>query len=135
MGPGMIDFPTAIPGETFQAAGLVWQYDGIKWIAATIVEEEPGNVPAPVTVVVSVSTVLADDFAGTVLVQQAAPVTITLPVTPALGQTVTIKDSFGQAVVNPISIVGIIEGVSGLVISRVYSWATLTWAGAHWVQV
>ena len=135
MGANLIDFPAAaIPGETFQAAGLAWRYDGIKW-AATTVAEEPGNISEPVTIVVTVDTVLAEDFAGTVLVQQAAPVTITLPAAPVLGQTVTIKDSLGQAATHPISIVGIIEGVSGMTISRNFSWAPLMWAGASWVQV
>lgn len=128
-----IDFPALPPvSMTHSDAGLIWRFDGEKWAAATVAADP---VMPPTTLVVTTSTVLSDTFAGVVLVEQAAPVTVTLPPSPTVGQAVTVKDALGQAATYAITIAGLIEGVSGMTISFNYGWASLTWAGAGWVQV
>lgn len=128
-----IDFPP-LPGtsQTHSDAGVMWRFDGEKWAAATVVADPV--MPAS-TLVVTVSTVLPDTFSGTVLVELTSPVTVTLPAAPTVGQEITVKDSLGQAATYAITIAGLIEGVAGMTISFAYGWATLTWAGAEWVQV
>jgi hypothetical protein len=74
--------------------------------------------------------VLADSTSGTL--------TVTLPPAPALGQSLTIKDSAGVAGANPITVAGggfTIEGALSLVIGSNYGWVQLAFTGTAWVQV
>ena len=55
----------------------------------------------------------AGRFTGTVLVEAAAPLILTLPPTPTTGQAVTVKDALGNAGTHPITVSGgaaLIEG-------------------------
>jgi len=129
-----IDFPPSpSPGATHADAGLLWRFDGSKWTAATTFDQV-ALLPAA-TLVVAASTVLPAGFTGTVLVEQSAPLTITLPSSPVIGQAVTVKDSLGQAATYAISVVGVIEGVAGVTLDFPYGWVSLVWAGPGWVQV
>jgi hypothetical protein len=127
-----IDFPApAAPGQTHLAAGLAWRFDGQKWQAATA----PVAPPSPAgALVVTTSTVLPDGFNGTVMVQQAGPVTITLPPAPTVGQQVTVKDAQGAAGTYPITVAGTIEGATNMTIDFNYGWVSLAYSGSQWVQ-
>jgi hypothetical protein len=128
----VIDFPTAPSvGQTHLAAGLVWRFDGQKWQAATA----PVAPPLPAgTLVVAVSTALSAGFNGTVMVMAAAPLTVTLPPAPAVGQQVTVKDAQGAAGTHPITVAGPIEGATNMVIGFNYGWVALQYSGSQWVQ-
>lgn len=127
-----ISFP-ALPatGQTHGAAGVVWRWDAEKWLAATVAEA----AALPGATLVTTSTTLPLGFAGTVLVNQTGPVTITLPASPTTGQHVTVKDANGQAGTHAITIAGTIEGVSGMTIGFAYGWVSLTYSGTQWVQI
>jgi hypothetical protein len=126
-----LDFPPApAVNQGHAEAGLVWRWSGRHWVAAT-----SGETPAPpATVVATTSTVLPLGFTGTVLVQQIAPVTITLPPTPSAGQQVTVKDAQGVAGTHPITVAGTIEGATNMTINFAYGWVSLTYSGMQWVQ-
>jgi len=129
-----IDFPASPSvGQTHADAGLIWRWDAVKWTAATT-SDQTALLPVA-TLVVTASTVLPAGFAGTVLVEQSAPLTITLPPSPVIGQAVTVKDSLGQAATYAITIVGVVEGVAGVTLDFPYGWVSLVWAGPEWVQV
>ena len=126
-----IQFPLLpIASQTYTDAGVSWRWDGEKWLATSAANP----VSPPVTLVATASQILPQGFSGTVMVEQTAPVTITLPPTPTSGQPVTIKDANGQASIYPITIAGTIEGVTNMTISFAYGWAELTYSGSMWVQ-
>jgi methionine aminopeptidase len=84
------------------------------------------------------TTALPADTTGLVLVTAAATMTVTLPPSPVLGQTLTIKDAAGTANTRPITIDGgapDIEGQNTLEINMPYSWVQLAYSGSQWVQV
>lgn len=93
---------------------------------------------APITTVTA-STILPDGTWGIVLVSAAAPLTVTLPKDPVLGQTLTIKDAIGSAATYPITIDDgggfNIEGADTLVIQFNYGWVQLSYTGIQWAQV
>jgi len=131
-----LDFPAA-PGTGLVhiAAGLSWRFDGTKWMATTT--GEAGSVLGA-TIVVTAGQVLPAGFDGTVLVEAAAPLIVTLPSAPTVGQAVTIKDAAGNAGTYPITVSGggaLIEGMPTLVINFNYGWAALLFSGGGWVQV
>jgi len=131
-----LDFPAA-PGAglTHVAAGLSWRFDGTKWVAATT--GEVGGVLGA-TIVVTAGQVLPAGFDGTVLVEASAPLIVTLPAGPTVGQAVTIKDAAGNAGTYPITVSGggaLIEGAPTLPINFNYGWVALLFSGGQWVQV
>jgi hypothetical protein len=99
----------------------------------------PGPAWQPGFMSVAGSGTLPSGTNGLVLVDTTAgPLTVTLPPAPALGQTLTIKDSTGTAGSNPITVAGggfTIEGALNLVIAANYGWVQLAFAGTMWVQV
>jgi hypothetical protein len=130
-----LDFPAApSSGQTHTEAGLSWRWLSPRWTAAT---PAPPDLLPPQTLVVISSETLPAGFTGTALVEAAAPLTVTLPPAPSVGQTVTVKDALGNAGTYPITITGdgpSIEGVVTLVLQYNYSWVNLIFTGSQWVQ-
>jgi hypothetical protein len=88
----------------------------------------------PSTLVVTASQTLPAGFVGTVMVYQTAPLSITLPPGPTIGQAVTIKDAAGMAGTHPITVAGTIEGATNMTIDFNYGWVALQYSGSQWVQ-
>jgi len=121
--------------QIFTAVGKSWQWDGIKWVVA-----DAGSDAGTMTMItVNTTTTLATGFSGFVRAENttSASITITLPVTPSAGQTVTIKDMLGNAGIYPITVSGngkTIEGTTTLTISFNYGWLDLIYTGVQWGQ-
>lgn len=130
----MLNFPD-VPtlNQVFTSGTISWRWDGIKWVV--------GGPAAPqAVIVVGVTTALPAGYAGFVRAenQTSAPITITLPPAPTMGQEITIKDCSGNASLYPITINGgsvFIEGVMTLILMYNFSWVDLYYTGAQWVQV
>jgi len=120
----ILNFPdTPTMNQIFTAVGKSWQWDGIKWVVA-----DAGSDAGTMT-----------GFSGFVRAENttSASITITLPVTPSAGQTVTIKDMLGNAGIYPITVSGngkTIEGTTTLTISFNYGWLDLIYTGVQWGQ-
>jgi hypothetical protein len=127
-----LDFPTGpTSGQTHTEGGLTWRYLPPRWIAAT---PAPPELLPPQMLVVTSSQVLPAGFTGTVLVEAAASLTLTLPPTPVTGQAVTVKDALGNAGTYPITVAGTIEGITDMTINFAYGWVSLTYSGIQWIQ-
>jgi hypothetical protein len=93
----------------------------------------------PVTEIVSADTTLPVGFAGAVLVQNVtnAPITITLPSSPTLGQTITAADAAGNAGTNTIHWQGAggtqINGIALYDFTLDFQSVIFQWAGSQWV--
>lgn len=90
--------------------------------------------------VINVSTDLPFGFSGRVYVENttSAPLTVTLPPSPSLGQSVLIKDILGNCATWPITVVGgasTIEDQPTLVMSYNYNWVELSFTNTQWVQI
>jgi len=102
--------------------------------------EPPAMPPTPPNMIVYSTTALPAGTAGLIYISNASGVamSVTLPPSPVLGQTLTIKDITGTATEHPITIIGgsaNIEGQPTLVMNYNYNWVELTFTGAQWVQV
>ena len=67
-----------------------------------------------------------------VVMNAAAPVTVTLPSNMATGYTCNIKDISGNASTNNITIIGTIDGVANYLLSSNYQSVELVYNGASW---
>lgn len=99
----------------------------------------PPDMPSVPSETIYETTELPAGAAGYIYVNNntLAPISITLPPTPGVGQTLTIKDIAGNASTYPITIIGgaDIEGEPTLTMGYNYNWVEITFTGAEWVQV
>jgi hypothetical protein len=61
-----------------------------------------------------------------------AAISITLPPSPTLGQSLAIKDVLGNATSYPIALVGPIDGGAGFILFQNYQAVELYWSGSQW---
>jgi hypothetical protein len=91
-----------------------------------------------IATLLTTTTALAAGTTGLVLVSPAAAMTVTLPPSPVLGQTLTVKDAAGNASARNITIAGggpLIEGAATMVLGFNYGWVALAYSGSQWLQV
>jgi hypothetical protein len=96
----------------------------------------PASSPS-VPISVTSSTVLPFGAAGDVSIANgtAAPVTVTLPPTPTMGQALKFKDTAGNAGTYPVTIVsaaGTIDGNPNYLLMSNYMSVELYWMGTQW---
>lgn len=78
---------------------------------------------------------VVDGYDYLAITSLAAPYTITLPATPTLGDTYTIKDATGDAAINNLTVDGNgnnIDGLPTFLLSQPYAAATFTYTGSQW---
>jgi len=102
--------------------------------------EPPVMPPTPPSMTIYETTALPAGTAGFIYISNVStePLFVTLPPSPVVGQTLTIKDITGNAGTYPITVVGgtaQIEGQPTLYMNFDYSWIQITYTGAEWVQV
>ncbi|WP_145201428.1 hypothetical protein [Sphingobium sp. B2] len=99
-----------------------------------------GNEVPAVTIVTSGASYVIGTNDKVVVVRKSSgsATAVTLPASPATGQTIIIKDGKGDAAVNPITITalaGTIDGATSSVISANRGVARLTYDGTEWVAL
>ena len=107
--------------------------------AGMLAPETPEMPPVP-SITIYETTALPAGTAGYVYVSNVTlmPMSVTLPPSPVLGQTLTIKDIAGNCGTYPITVIGgsaMIEDQPTLVMNYNYNWVQITFTGAQWVQV
>lgn len=81
------------------------------------------------------TTTVQDGYDYLAITTLSAPFTITLPATPVLGDTYTVKDTTGNAGTNNVTVDGNgnnIDGIGTFLLSQPYAAATFTFAGGQW---
>lgn len=108
--------------------------------AVTRSAPEPPEMPPVPSMTIYETTTLPGGASGNIYVSNVtlAPMSVTLPPSPVVGQNLTIKDISGTAALYPITVVGAsanIEGQPTLIMNYNYNWVELSFTGAQWVQV
>jgi len=120
--------------------GLTIKVDGITAPAGMSGAGGPGGawtVTAPVVppyLDVIVSGPLPTGFSGDINIRNSTggPITITMPPSPTVGQTLRFKDVLGNASTYAIIITGPIDGAASYAIFSDYGAAELYWSGSNW---